>query len=155
MEGVVGAAPDRVFRAFVDREALEAWLAPTGMVARFERFDPRPGGSYRLVLTYERPPDGGGKSGDDADVVEARFVDIVDGERVVQAVDFESDDPAYAGTMIMTWSVRAAEGGTLVEFIADDVPVGISPEDHEAGMTSSLANLARHLNPQAGPTRRR
>lgn len=131
-----------MFRAFVAREALEAWLPPVGMTASFERFDPTPGGSYRLVLTYADPAGAGAKSTEDADIVEARYVDIVHDDRVVQAVDFESDDPAFAGTMTMTWSVRTVAGGTLVEFIAEDVPAGISAEDHAAGMASSLANLA-------------
>lgn len=63
----------------------------------------------------------------------------------MQAVDFVSDDPTMAGTMTMTWSVAPEEGGTLVELRADDVPSGISAEDHAEGMTSSLANLAAHL----------
>ena len=49
------APVSRVFAALVDRNALEAWLPPDGMTARFERFDPTPGGSYRLVLTYVDP----------------------------------------------------------------------------------------------------
>lgn len=141
----VGAAPDRVFRALIDRDALEAWLPPDGMAARFERFDPRPGGSYRLVLTYQDPEYSGAKSTADADIVEARYVDIRPDDRVIQAVDFESDDPSFAGTMTMTWAVRAVDTGTLVEFMAEDVPVGISAEDHAAGMTSSLEHLARFL----------
>jgi hypothetical protein len=78
-------------------------------------------------------------------VVEARFADIVPGERVVQQVDFVSDDPAFAGTMTMTWAVAAAEGGTRVDITAADVPDGISAEDHAAGLASSLANLAAHV----------
>jgi uncharacterized protein YndB with AHSA1/START domain len=49
---VIDAPLGRVFDALVDPDALEAWLPPQGMTARFERFDARPGGSYRLVLTY-------------------------------------------------------------------------------------------------------
>jgi uncharacterized protein YndB with AHSA1/START domain len=139
---IVAAPVARVFAAFVDRTALESWLPPDGMTATFERFDPTPGGSYRMILTYAAPTSAGGKSSADTDVVEARYVDIVHEDRVVQAVDFVSDDPAFAGTMTMTWSVRAVEGGTLVEFVADGVPDGISAEDHAAGMTSSLAHLA-------------
>jgi uncharacterized protein YndB with AHSA1/START domain len=134
-----------VFDALVDRHALETWLPPEGMTARFERFDPTPGGSYRLVLTYANPSDSGGKSSTDSDIVEARYVDIVGNDRVVQAVDFVSDDPAFAGTMTMTWAVRAVEGGTRVEITADDVPEGISADDHSAGLTSTLENLARYL----------
>ncbi len=142
---VIDAPVARVFTALVDRDALETWLPPGGMTARFERFDPRPGGSYRLVLTYADPSGARGKSSADADIVEARYVDIVPGDRVVQAVDFVSDDPAFAGTMTMTWAVRAGDGGTRVEIIAADVPDGISADDHAAGLTSSLDGLARYL----------
>lgn len=79
------------------------------------------------------------------DVVEARFVDIVPGVRVVQTVEFVSDDPSYAGTMTMTWEVTAVDTGTRVEIRADNVPDGISAEDHAAGLGSSLANLAAYL----------
>ena len=64
---------------------------------------------------------------------------------MVQAVNFVSDDPAQAGTMTMIWEVTAVEHGTRVEFRAEDVPAGISADDHAAGLTSSLANLAKHL----------
>ena len=139
---------DRVFHALVDREALEAWLPPRGMTARFERFDPRPRGSYRLVLTYDDPAGAQGKSAADADIVEVRYVDVVADDRVVQAVEFVSDDPAFAGTMTMTWAVRPVDGGTLVEITADDVPDGIAADDHAAGMASSLENLARFVDPR-------
>ena len=142
---VIAAPPERVWAAFVDPEALLAWLPPGGMTGRFERFDVRPGGSYRLVLTYSDAAGAPGKATADSDVVEARFVDIVPGEKVVQAVDFVSDDPAYAGTMIMTWAVAAAGAGTRASIVAEDVPDGISAEDHAAGLASSLANLAGYL----------
>ena len=142
---VVAAPPARVYAAFVDEEALAAWLPPEGMTARFERFDLRPGGSYRLVLTYTDAATASGKATPDSDIVEARYVALVPEIRVVQAVDFASDDPAFAGTMTMTWAVQEIEGGTRVEIVAEDVPDGISAEDHAAGLTSSLENLARHL----------
>jgi uncharacterized protein YndB with AHSA1/START domain len=142
---VIAAPVHRTFAALVDREAMTAWLPPEGMTARFERFDLRPGGSYRLVLTYLDATDAPGKSSADSDVVEARYVDVVPGERVVQAVDFVADDPAFAGTMTMTWAVAAVEGGTRVDIVAEDVPDGISAEDHAEGIGSTLANLAAYL----------
>src|SRR5690348_13188978 len=141
---VIAAPRERVWAALVDPGALLAWLPPGEMTGRFERFDARPGGSYRMVLTYPDASGAPGKADADSDIVEARFVDIVPGERVVQAVDFVSDDPAYAGTMTMTWQVAADPGGTRVEFRADDVPAGISAEDHTAGLTASLSNLAAY-----------
>lgn len=147
---VVAAPVERVFAALIDRDALLAWLPPGDMVGSFESFDPRPGGSYRLVLRYA-DADGGegagrGKTSADSDVVEARFVEITPGERVVQAVDFVSDDPRFAGTMTMTWSVTATGPSTTrVDIVAEDVPEGISAEDHAAGLSSSLTNLARFV----------
>ncbi len=99
-----------------------------------------------MILTYVEPPGSGAKSSADDDIVEARYVEVVQDDRVVQAVDFVSDDPAFAGTMTMTWAVHALDSGTLVEFIADDVPDGVSAEDHAAGMASSLEHLASYLD---------
>jgi uncharacterized protein YndB with AHSA1/START domain len=142
---VIAAPPERVWAALVDPEALLAWLPPGGMTGSFERFDARPGGSYRMVLTYADASGAPGKATPDSDIVEARFVDIVPGERVVQAVDFVSDDPAYAGTMTITWKITATAAGTRVDVVAQDVPDGISAQDHAAGLSSSLANLAAYV----------
>ena len=144
---VIAAPPDSVWAAFVDPGALASWVPPGGMTGRFERFDARPGGSYRMVLTYSDLDASGapGKTTADSDVVEARFVDIVPGKRLAVAVDFVSDDPAYAGTMIMNWEVEAAGTGTRVDIVAENVPDGISAQDHTAGLASSLAKLAAYL----------
>lgn len=144
---VVAASPAQVWGAMSSPDALAEWLPPAGMTGRFEHFDLRPGGSYRLVLTHADPAQRGKSSGG-SDVVEVRFVDVAPCERIVQAVDFESDDPAFARTMTMTWSITT-EGddgsSTRVDIVAEDVPPGISAEDHAEGMASSLENLARFL----------
>ena len=111
---LIAAAPERVFAALVDPEALTAWLPPQGMTGRFEHFDPRPGGSYRLVLTHTAGSGALGKAGADTDIVKARFVDIVPAVRVVQEVDFVSDDPAFADMMTMTWELTAVDGRTTL-----------------------------------------
>jgi 8-oxo-dGTP diphosphatase len=138
-----------VFAALTDRKALLAWLPPRGMHGRFERFDLRDGGSYRLVLTYDDAAGAPGKTDEGSDVAEVRIARVVPGEQVEQHVDFESDDPAFRGTMRMTWRLRPTEDGTIVEFEARDVPSGIRARDHAEGLTSSLANLAAHLEPGA------
>lgn len=142
---VIKAPLTRVFEALIDPDALVEWLPPTGMTGRIEHFDARPGGSYRMILTYRDSPSAGGKTDATSDVVAGRFVEIEQDDRVVQAIEFASDDPSFGGTMTMTWRVTRVDGGTRVELRADDVPVGISAKDHEDGMTSSLANLAEYL----------
>ncbi|TDN90759.1 SRPBCC domain-containing protein [Microbacterium sp. BK668] len=140
---LVRGTPDEVFDAFTDAERLLAWLPPDGMTGRFERFDAD--GGYRLVLTYETPPECGGKASADADVVDVARVETTRPRRIVEVVDFPSADPAYAGTMTMTWTFEPGPDGTLVTVEATDVPSGIDPHDHAVGLASSLANLARVL----------
>jgi uncharacterized protein YndB with AHSA1/START domain len=142
---IIRATPEAIYEAFVDPEAQARWLPPSGMTGKFDAFDPRPGGDYRLTLTYTGAHAGAGKSADDADRVAGRFVELVPGERIVQTADFESDDPAFAGTMTMIWSLHSVPGGTEVTIEAFDVPPGISAEDHAQGMASTLANLAAFL----------
>jgi uncharacterized protein YndB with AHSA1/START domain len=142
---MMAASPAEVYAALVDQDALVAWLPPDGMTGRFERFDPRPGGSYRLILTYADASRARGKATADSDIVEARFVDLVPDVRVVQAVDFVSHDAALAGTMTMTWEVTEVDAGTRVDITAENVPDGIAAEDHASGLASSLANLAEHV----------
>ncbi len=141
---LINATVSRVFAALVDRAALETWLPPTGMTGRFEHFDPRPGGSCRLVLTYADPSISAGKTTTGSDVMTVRFLDIVADDRVVQAVDFDADTPKFAGTMTMTWSVHPEAGRSRIEIIADGVPAGISAADHAEGLASSLENLAAY-----------
>ena len=92
-----------------------------------------------------KTPATAGKSGAGTDVVDAHFVELTPDVRVVQTVVFDSPDPAFAGTMTMTWELHKVDGGTEVVFRADDVPDGISAEDHAAGMNASLDNLTRFL----------
>jgi len=144
---LIHVAADDVFTALTREDALLAWLPPHGMRGRFERFDMRQGGSYRLVLTYDDASGSPGKTSADADVAEVRISSLVPGEGVMQEIDFESDDPAFHGTMTMEWTLRSVLEGTDVEVIARNVPSGVRASDHAAGLTSSLANLAAYLEP--------
>lgn len=140
---VIPAARETIYAALLDPSALESWLPPDNMKGRVLEFDARPGGLFRMELMYL---DGHqGKSSDDSDVTEVTFVELVPGERIVQRVVFDSDDPQFAGTMTMTWSLLETDDGMRVEVRADDVPAGISAEDHATGLAASLNNLASYL----------
>jgi len=120
------------------------------MTATMLLFEFRAGGRYRMRLSYKDPEPRGGKTSDDSDEVEVRFVELLDARRIVQAVRFESSDAAFAGVMRMTWTLDPVTNGTLVTVRAEDVPPGIRPEDHQAGMNSTLDNLASFLGAAPG-----
>lgn len=157
----VAAPRAAVYAALLDRESLEAWLPPDGMSGRIEQWDPRPGGGFRMVLTYldaaasaaAGSGAGPGKTSAATDVVDVRFTGLVPPERVVQQAVFESGDPSYAGTMTMTWHLAASGEGTEVTVTATDVPPGIDRADHEAGIASSLAHLASYVEAARRPER--
>lgn len=140
---VIKATPQTIYEAFVDPAALVSWLPPKGMKARLDTFNARPGGAYRMELTYdEAGHETPGKSSENSDIVEGKFLELVPNERVVHAVEFQSDIPAFAGTMKMTWALLPAPGGTEVTITCENVPEGIQPDDHAVGLKSSLENLA-------------
>ncbi|MFF3977960.1 SRPBCC domain-containing protein [Streptomyces sp. NPDC001828] len=142
---VIAAPAMAVYAALLDRAALEAWLPPDGMRGRIERWEPRSGGGFRMVLTYLDPAQSPGKTSAATDVVDVEFAELVPGVRAVQRAVFEADDPAYAGTMTMTWELTASGGATAVTVTATDVPPGIDQAAHEEGIASSLAHLAAYL----------
>jgi len=141
----IRATPEAIYRAFLDPAQLLAWLPPEGMKGRIESIDPIVGGRYRMTLTYQTPDHTPGKSSDHSDVVEGKYVELVPNARVVQLVEFDSDDPAFAGTMKMTWAITPVPGGAEVVMTCENVPSGISADDHRKGLESSLSNLARLL----------
>lgn len=143
---LIAAPPARIYAALTDAEAVASWLPPQGMTGRIIAFDPVPGGRFALALTYDDPAAHGlGKTDADSDVTEGRFLALEPDRRVVQTAMFESDDPAFAGEMRLTWRLDAQDGGTCVTIIAEDVPSGIGAQDHADGLASSLANLAAHV----------
>ena len=107
-------------------------------------FEPRTGGSFRMSLTYDAPEHAvPGKSGEHVDIVVGRFLALVPNEQVVELVTFDADDRAYAGVMTITTTLTAVPAGTEVVVACENVPPGITVSDHLAGISSSLANLAR------------
>ncbi|WP_176590676.1 SRPBCC domain-containing protein [Sphingobium sp. EM0848] len=136
------ASPRAIYRAFLDAEAVASWRPPSGMTARIERFVPKIGGGYRMAFVYSEGS-AEGKSGDGEDVFEGEFVDLIPDQKIVETVTFQSDDPAFAGTMTVTTTIEREKGNSSkVTFLAENVPPGISETDHREGMSSSLRNLA-------------
>lgn len=141
---VIQAPPHKLYRAFLDGEALVQWLPPRGMTGKLEVFEPREGGIYRMVLTYEGREHGTpGKSTEHADIVEVRFLKLEPDRRIVQGIRFDTTDPTFAGIMTITWTLTpVAGGGTEVSVLCANVPEGIGKDEHDRGLRSTLHNLA-------------
>ena len=130
-----------VYAALLDPAAIPAWRVPPGMTCRVHAFEPRAGGVFRVSLTYDAPT-GTGKTSAHTDTYHGRFVTLVPDERVVQAIEFETADPALQGEMTVTITLADADGGTDVHAVHDHLPPGLSPADNETGWRMSLDNLA-------------
>lgn len=130
----------------MDSEPILRWLPPKGAKGELLAFEPEPGGAFRMTLTFAES-DGATKRKTTAnsDAVDGRFVELSPFGRIVQRFTFKSDDPAFAGTMTMTWSFLETNAGTQVKVEARDVPPGIKPEEHREGIASSLDQLARYV----------
>jgi uncharacterized protein YndB with AHSA1/START domain len=139
---VIDSPPSKIYDAFATPGALETWLPPRGMTGRVLVHDFREGGLYRMRLSYLDPKHATAKTSADSDEVEVRFVRLAPNERIEQAVTFNTDKSEFAGEMRITWTLEALGSGTRVTVSCENVPEGISPEDHEAGLESTLDNLA-------------
>jgi len=142
----IAAPPARVYRAFLEPDALLAWLPPGGMTGIFHAFDAKVGGGYRMSLFY--PPGEGqhlGKTAESEDQVEVRFVELTPPHRIVEAINFVTAQPDLLGEMTMIATFEAAAGGTEVTLLFENLPPGLRPEDNEAGSRLSLEQLARYF----------
>ncbi len=130
-----------MYGALLDPHAVRHWMVPDGMTSEVHSFDPREGGTFRISLTYDAPTTAG-KTNSRTDSFHGRFVKLVPDTEVVQAVEFESDDPAMAGEMTITYELSDADGGTDLVGVHENLPIGVPPADNELGWRMSLDKLA-------------
>lgn len=143
---VIKAPRETLYRAFTDPAALAVWLSPGEMTGKVHEFDARVGGGYRMSLFY--PPseqEYRGKTSEREDRYTARFVELTPPSRIVQAITFDSANPAFSGEMTMVATFEARDGGAEVTILFEHIPSGIRPADNEAGTRSSLEKLARYV----------
>lgn len=141
---IIHASPEKIFRAFSDSKALEKWLAPTGMKGKVHDFNFTVGGGYTMSLFYEDDSDSGKTQGNE-DRYTSRYLEIIPNKKIAEAVNFESDDPAFRGEMIMEVTFEPQQSATKVTFHFKNIPKGIKPEDNEAGTISTLEKLAKFV----------
>jgi uncharacterized protein YndB with AHSA1/START domain len=142
----IRAPREALYRAFTDPAALAVWLAPGDMTGQVHHFDGRVGGGYEMSLYYPASDTAArGKSAEREDRYTARFVELAPPGRIVEAITFDSADPAFAGEMIMDVTLEPADGGANVTIVFRDLPPGIRPEDNETGTRLTLEKLARYI----------
>ncbi|MEA2936645.1 MAG: hypothetical protein QOC56_149 [Alphaproteobacteria bacterium] len=143
---VINAPREAVYRAFLDQDAVAAWLPPGSMRGVVHAFDGREGGSFSMSLVYPDDDESSrGKTSENTDTFRGRFVTLIPCERMVWAVEFVSADPSFAGEMTVSTTLAAAGSGTKVTIVCENIPRGVRLEDNEAGCRSTLEKLATFL----------
>jgi uncharacterized protein YndB with AHSA1/START domain len=135
---VLRAPPERVYRAFLDPNAMAKWLPPHGFTGAVEHMDARVGGSYRISFTNF----GTGKS----HAFGGRYVELTPQERIRYTDAF--DDPAMPGEMQVTISLAAVACGTELTITQEGIPPAIPLEFCYLGWQESLSLLAHLVEPE-------
>jgi len=143
----IQASVQILYKALTDPSALTIWQAPDDMTAKVHHFDLRIGGGYEMSLYYPQSETSTkGKTASKEDRFTSRFVELIPDKKIVQAIHFDSTDPAFAGEMIMEVTLEEIETDlTKVTFLYTNIPSGIKPEDNEEGTKSSLEKLALYV----------
>lgn len=137
----IRAPRDVIYRALIDPAAVQRWMVPDGMTSHVHAFDAREGGTFRISLTYEDPA-ADGKTSAHTDTFHGTFVELVPGSKVVQVIEFESDDPAMQGEMTVSYVLTEHNDGTELVGVHENVPAGVSPSANELGWRMSIGKLA-------------
>lgn len=129
---VLKSTPERVYRAFLDAEALAKWLPPNGFTNKVHQLDARVGGSYRMSFTNFTTGDGHSFGGE--------YLELTPHERIRYTGKFE--DPNLPGAMQTTVSLRAVFCGVEVNIVQEGIPDAIPVEACYLGWQESLVLLA-------------
>ncbi len=143
---IIHASRETIYHAFTDPKALEVWLAPGDMTGKVHSFDLRVGGGYQMSLFYSQSEkEARGKTSEKEDRYTAKFLELSPPKKIVEAIKFDSNDPALLGEMIMEVTLEKKKSSTKVIIIFKNIPAGIRPEDNETGTRLTLEKLARYV----------
>ena len=135
---VLRAPAERVYRAFLDPDAMAKWLPPHGFVGKVHQMDARVGGSYRMSFTNFGTGNSHSFGGS--------YLELSPNERIRYVDQFE--DPAMPGEMLVTVTLRTVIGGTDLEIEQQGVPSVIPAEMCYLGWQESLSMLAQLVEPE-------
>jgi uncharacterized protein YndB with AHSA1/START domain len=135
---VLATKPDKVYRAFIEPDAMAKWLPPNGYACTVHQMDAKVGGTYRMSFrnftTGQRHSFGG------------KYVELVPNERLRYTDKF--DDPNMPGEIQVTVALKAVSVGTELNIVQEGLPDVIPPEACYLGWQDSLQNLARLVEPE-------
>jgi uncharacterized protein YndB with AHSA1/START domain len=135
---VLRTRPERVYRAFLEADALAKWLPPYGFTCKVEHLDARVGGTFRM--SFHNFSSGNGHS------FGGSYVELVPNERIRYTDKF--DDPNLPGEMHVSVTLKTVLVGTEVNIVQEGIPEAIPVEMCCLGWQESLAQLAHLVEPE-------
>ena len=135
---VVRTTPEKVYRAFLDPDAMCKWLPPYGFTAKMHHCDARVGGTFRMSFTNF--------TNNTSHAFGGSYLELVPHERLRYTDKF--DDPNLPGEMVVTVNLKKVSCGTEVDIVQEGVPAIIPAEACYLGWQESLAQLATLVEPE-------
>ena len=135
---VLRAPPERIYRAFLDADAMSKWLPPHGFTGKVHQMDAKVGGSYRMSFTNFSS--GGSHS------FGGKYLELVPGERLRYSAVF--DDPNLPGEMQTTVTLTKVSCGTEVNIVQEGIPAVIPVDGCYLGWQESLTLLTQLVEPE-------
>jgi uncharacterized protein YndB with AHSA1/START domain len=135
---VLRAPPERVYRAFLDADAMVKWLPPHGFTGKVHHLDAKVGGTYKMSFTNFGSGNGHSFGG--------KYLELVPNEHIVHTDTF--DDPNLPGEMKTTVSLKKVFCGTDVSVVQEGIPEVIPAEACYLGWQESLVLLAQLVEPE-------
>ena len=135
---VLKANPEKVYRAFIDADAMAKWLPPHGFTCTVEHVDARVGGSFKM--SFRNFTSGNGHS------FGGTYVELVPGQKLKYTDRF--DDPNLPGEMVTTVTLRELSVGTELNVVQEGIPDAIPVEMCYLGWQESIEHLVRLVEPE-------
>jgi uncharacterized protein YndB with AHSA1/START domain len=134
---ILKAKPEKVYRAFLDADALAKWIAPYGFTCKVNHFDPKVGGSFKMSFTNFSTGSGHSFGGEYLELVPDKLIRYTD----------KFDDPNLAGELQVTVTLQPVMCGTEIAIVQEGIPEVIPVEMCYLGWQESLAQLANLVEP--------
>ncbi len=134
---VLTATPERVYRAFLDPDAIVKWLPPNGFTCKVHQMDPKVGGTYRMSFTNFTTRQSHAFGG--------TYQELVPNERIRYSDRFE--DPNLPGEMVTTVTLKKVSCGTEVNIVQENIPDVIPSDGCYLGWQESLWLLKNLVEP--------